>query len=76
MDAAMVSNLEMAKAAMARAEGELHAAVGKVQLARRAEKVAIGAVLARAFTNLRDARTALVLLEAKIEDRSATRNDA
>jgi hypothetical protein len=62
----MTTKLESAKAAIARAEEDLEAAMREIRGAPRAEKVAIGQVLERAFAALRDAKAELVIVEVGI----------
>ena len=64
--ALLLASVDSAKAAITRAEDELHSAIREVRVAPRAEKVAIGVALARAFANLQEAKGELGALEAQL----------
>ena len=61
----VTARLESAKAAITRAEEELEAAMREIRVAPRAEKVAIGQVLERAFATLRAAKAELDVAEVE-----------
>lgn len=62
----LLAKLDSAREAIARAENDLKTAIAEIAVAPRAEKVAIGEALARAFEKLNDAKTDLLAVELDV----------
>lgn len=65
----LVSKVEAAKLAIAKAQSDLEAAINEIRVAPRAEKIALSDVLEDAFEKLRAAKAELLEIEALLIDR-------